>query len=93
MKSDLLSESPGEMFGLLDSAPTLLAPRLGRLALPSRKPLLTPNYVPITSRGALPHVAHDVMRDHMSIGCLYVGLEDCGFFILAVSRFEDVIES
>jgi queuine tRNA-ribosyltransferase len=81
MKPDLLSELPVEMFSfsLLNSASTLLAPRLGLLTLARRKALPTPNHVPITSRGALPHVTHDVMRDHLSVGCLYVGLEDCRF--------------
>src|SRR5690625_173250 len=70
---------PDEMlsFNVLNSAPSVLAPRLGRLSLEGRKALQTPCYVPLTSRGTLPHITHDMMRDHTSIGSLYVGLEDC----------------
>lgn len=79
MQSELLAELPDEMFSfsLLGSTPTLLAPRLGRLALAGRKPIQTPNHVPITSRGALPHMSHDMMNEQMSIGTLYAAFEDC----------------
>ncbi|PGH32373.1 queuine tRNA-ribosyltransferase [[Emmonsia] crescens] len=78
MQSELLAELPDEMFSfsLLGSTPTLLAPRLGRLALAGRKPIQTPNHVPITSRGALPHMSHDMMNEQMSIGTLYAAFED-----------------
>ncbi|OJD13367.1 hypothetical protein AJ78_06179 [Emergomyces pasteurianus Ep9510] len=78
MQPELLAELPDEMFGfsLLASTPTLLAPRLGRLALAGRKPIQTPNHVPITSRGALPHMSHDMMNERMSIGSLYAAFED-----------------
>ncbi|PGG96716.1 hypothetical protein AJ79_09486 [Helicocarpus griseus UAMH5409] len=78
MQSELLAELPDEMFSfsLLGSAPTLLAPRLGRLALAGRKPIQTPNYVPITSRGALPHVSHDMMNERLPVDSLYAGFED-----------------
>ncbi|KAK2794731.1 hypothetical protein FQN52_007501 [Onygenales sp. PD_12] len=78
MQSELLAELPDEMFSfsLLSSAPTLLAPRLGRLALAGRKAIQTPNYVPITSRGALPHVSQDMMKEHTPIGSLYAAFED-----------------
>lgn len=74
-------QTPDEMarFNLLEPAPPVLAPRLGRLAVAGRKPLHTPHYVAITSRGTVPHVAHDVMRDHTSISSLYIGLEDCTY--------------
>lgn len=62
-------------FRLLNAASSV--PRLGCLALAGKKPVQTPNYIPVTSRGALPHVTHDLMRDHMSAGALYAGLEDC----------------
>ncbi|KAL2366365.1 hypothetical protein RJZ56_000624 [Blastomyces dermatitidis] len=78
MKRELFAELPEEMFSfsLLGSAPTLLAPRLGRLALAGRKPTQTPNHVPISSRGALPHMSHDMMNERMSIGSLYAAFED-----------------
>ncbi|KAF2220680.1 tRNA-guanine(15) transglycosylase-like protein, partial [Elsinoe ampelina] len=52
------------------------AARTGRLALPKRSPLLTPNYIAITSRGAVPHVAQDVFADNTSINGVYMALED-----------------
>ncbi|KAJ9302929.1 hypothetical protein DTO271G3_303 [Paecilomyces variotii] len=64
-------------FSLLNpSRPSILAPRLGSLHIAGRKPQRTPHYVPITSRGTIPHVAHDVMRDHVKIDSVYIGLED-----------------
>ncbi|KAL1848426.1 hypothetical protein Plec18170_008024 [Paecilomyces lecythidis] len=64
-------------FSLLNpSTPSILAPRLGSLNVAGRKPQRTPHYVPITSRGTAPHIAHDVMRDHAQIDSVYVGLED-----------------
>ncbi|EEH42709.1 uncharacterized protein PADG_07529 [Paracoccidioides brasiliensis Pb18] len=78
MQSELLAELPDEMFSfsLLGSPPILLAPRLGRLALLGRKAIQTPNFVPITSRGALPHVSHDLMNEQLPISSLYTAFED-----------------
>lgn len=75
-------ELPDEMFrfSLLGGEASLLTPRLGRLALSGRKPIETPHYIPISSRGALPHTTHDVMRDHMPVSGLYLALEDCKLF-------------
>lgn len=79
MASDIPPDHSGEMlsFSLLSHPPTQLAPRLGRLCRVGRKPILTPGYLPITSRGVLPHVSHDNIKEHMSIASLYVALEDC----------------
>jgi len=72
---------PPEMlqFTLLNTT-TALAPRLGRLSLPGRKTLLTPQYIGNTSRGAVPHITQDNFHKHTEIGGVYVGLEDCGSF-------------
>ncbi|KAL4942917.1 hypothetical protein BDV06DRAFT_211488 [Aspergillus oleicola] len=59
-------------FSLLGSSPAVLSPRLGSLTLAGRKPISTPHYIPLTSRGAVPHLAHDVMRDNTSLGSLYI---------------------
>lgn len=64
-------------FSLLGSAAPVLAPRVGSLALAGRKTLSTPHYVAPTSRGAVPHIAHDLMRKETAINSLYIGLEDC----------------
>jgi hypothetical protein len=73
-------------FSLLGSAAAVLAPRLGRLSIAGRKPISTPNYVPLTSRGAVPHLSHDVMRDNTSISSLFIGLEDCTYGAQAKER-------
>ena len=51
--------------------------RLGCLSLPGRKPINTPHYVAVTSRGAVPHLAPDMVKDHTAIEGVYVPLEDC----------------
>ncbi|OJJ48510.1 hypothetical protein ASPZODRAFT_140800 [Penicilliopsis zonata CBS 506.65] len=63
-------------FTILKGAAPVLAPRLGRLVLAGRKPISTPHFVPLTSRGTVAHLSHDVMRDQTSIASLYCGLED-----------------
>jgi queuine tRNA-ribosyltransferase len=72
-----MDEKPSMTFSLLGSAAPVLAPRVGQLSIPGRKAITTPHHVPLTSRGTVPHIAHDVMRDHTAIGNLYIGLEDC----------------
>lgn len=64
-------------FSLLGSGAPVLAPRVGNLTLPGRKAIATPHHVPLTSRGTVPHIAHDVMRDHTAINSIYAGMEDC----------------
>lgn len=68
--------SPMVTFALSPAAP-ILAPRVGSLAIAGRKPLTTPHYIPLSSRGTMPHISHDVLRDHTTLNSVYVGLEDC----------------
>ncbi|KAK5137704.1 hypothetical protein LTR08_007275 [Meristemomyces frigidus] len=51
--------------------------RLGRLALPGRKPIATPHYLATTSRGVVPHLTQDTFVSATNINGVYVGLEDC----------------
>ncbi|KAI1103289.1 tRNA-guanine transglycosylase [Jackrogersella minutella] len=51
-------------------------PRVGRLAIPKRKQLDTPNYFGITSRGAIPHMTPDVIAKHTDFNGSYMALED-----------------
>ncbi len=51
--------------------------RLGKLQFPKRKVVETPHYLALTSRGAVPHLSQDMMRDHTSISGVYTALEDC----------------
>ncbi|KKK14507.1 tRNA-guanine transglycosylase family protein [Aspergillus ochraceoroseus] len=64
-------------FSLLHpGAASVLTPRLGQLAVAGRKTIATPNYIPLTSRGVVSHVSHDVLRDSTSISSMFIGLED-----------------
>ncbi|KAJ5099627.1 hypothetical protein N7532_006628 [Penicillium argentinense] len=70
------AQSHSMNFSVLGSSAPVLAPRVGKLALASRKTLSTPHYVPLTSRGTVPHIAHDMVRKATAINSLYIGLED-----------------
>ncbi|ATY58417.1 tRNA-guanine transglycosylase family [Cordyceps militaris] len=52
------------------------AARLGRLALPGRAAIDTPNYTSVASRGAVPHLTPDNMTKSVSPGPVYMALED-----------------
>jgi len=54
-------------------------PRLGRLCFQGRTPIDTPHYVAVGSRGAVPHLSQDMMRDYTSISAMYAALEDCEY--------------
>ncbi|OTB18155.1 hypothetical protein K445DRAFT_347192 [Daldinia sp. EC12] len=51
-------------------------PRAGRLSLPKRKPIDTPNYIGLSSRGAIPHMTPDVISKHVELNGSYMALED-----------------
>ena len=51
--------------------------RLGTLCFNNRNPIETPHYLAITSRGAVPHLSQDTMRENSEIKGVYVALEDC----------------
>jgi queuine tRNA-ribosyltransferase len=53
------------------------AARLGKMSLPGRKVIDTPNFFAVTSRGALPHLTPDNFRKHTSVSGVYMALEDC----------------
>lgn len=72
--------TPSEMtFIVLGSPAPVRAARVGKLAIAGRKTLSTPHYIPLTSRGTVPHIAHDMLRKETAINSLYVGLEDCAY--------------
>ncbi|KAF4978020.1 hypothetical protein FZEAL_5545 [Fusarium zealandicum] len=50
--------------------------RLGRLAFASRRVMETPNYVAVTSRGAIPHLTPDNVAKHTSFDAAYLAIED-----------------
>lgn len=51
--------------------------RLGELALAGRQKVQTPNFFPLTSRGSIPHLSQDMMRDHAPVAGIYTAIEDC----------------
>ncbi|MCJ1398819.1 hypothetical protein MMC11_002020 [Xylographa trunciseda] len=52
------------------------AARLGTLRYGIRTPIETPHFIAITSRGAVPHLSQDTMRESTAINGVYVALED-----------------
>src|SRR5579862_6285480 len=59
------SKLPDEMlsFSIAKSAgPNTVSPRLGALIIPRRKPIQTPHFLALTSRGAVPHISQDTLR-------------------------------
>ena len=68
------------LFRILSRAdPSVVGPRLGLLAVLGRKHLETPNFVAITSRGAVPHITPDLISSQTNIGGVHMALEDCEF--------------
>lgn len=53
--------------------------RLGRLALPRREAIDTPNFFAVTSRGVLPHVTPDNLARYAKFPGVYMAMEDCEF--------------
>jgi queuine tRNA-ribosyltransferase subunit QTRTD1 len=66
-----------EILGNVD--PSISGPRLGRLSIPQRKDLSTPNFLALTSRGVTPHMTPDVIAAHTQFGGVHMALEDCKF--------------
>ncbi|KAL2062925.1 hypothetical protein VTL71DRAFT_5997 [Oculimacula yallundae] len=56
--------------------PVVSGPRLGRLSLPGRKDVLTPDFFAVGSRGVVPHITPDVITDHTRFGGIHMALED-----------------
>lgn len=51
--------------------------RLGRLTMPQRPAVDTPNFFAVTSRGAVPHLTPDTIARHGSFPGVYIAMEDC----------------
>ncbi|KAK2759656.1 tRNA-guanine transglycosylase family protein [Colletotrichum kahawae] len=67
----------GMIFEILKkSADGAAAARLGRLVLPKRRLIETPNYIATGSRGIVPHITPDNLAKHTSFGATYMALED-----------------
>ncbi|KAI1135634.1 tRNA-guanine transglycosylase [Hypoxylon sp. FL0543] len=71
------SSSEHTMFDVLRSiAAGKGGPRVGRLTLPKRRLIDTPNYIGLTSRGAIPHMTPDILAKHTELSGSYIALED-----------------
>ena len=57
--------------------PSIAGQRLGKLSLPGRKEILTPDFFAIGSRGVVPHITPDVIAAHTRFGGIHMALEDC----------------
>ncbi|KAK1453776.1 tRNA-guanine transglycosylase [Colletotrichum melonis] len=67
----------GMIFAILKkSLDGTTAARLGKLSVPKRKPIDTPNYYAVASRGVLPHVTPDNLKKHAPFSGAYMALED-----------------
>lgn len=51
--------------------------RLGRLALPRRHAVDTPNFFAIASRGVVPHLTPDNVARYGDLPGVYMAMEDC----------------
>ncbi|EPS34537.1 hypothetical protein PDE_09501 [Penicillium oxalicum 114-2] len=76
MEPETSSSREMTSFTVLSAAAQVMAPRVGTLALAGRQALATPNLVPLTSRGTVPHISHDMVRKETAMTSFYVGLED-----------------
>lgn len=54
-----------------------VAARLGRLALPQRQAIETPNFFAVTSRGVVPHLTPDTIARYGRFPGVYMAMEDC----------------
>jgi queuine tRNA-ribosyltransferase len=71
-----------EIFSVLNSeiSSEQSGARLGHLVLKDRKPIETPNFLAITSRGVVPHLTPDVVLEHTQFSGVHLALEDCEFY-------------
>jgi len=71
---DLQTVRPGDAAGGDNSG----GARIGRFAAAdSGISFNTPSFVAQTSRGAVPHLSGDNLKDHTDVRVVYVALEDC----------------
>lgn len=77
LQSAALEKGKSLVFEILSQIdPNVLGPRLGKLVIPERRPLETPNFFAITSRGVIPHISPDIIAAHTQIGGVHMALED-----------------
>ena len=70
----------GDMFSFNILPPPSIAGtgvRLGRLIVSKAHVLDTPTFISQGSRGVVPHLSHDNLRNNTHIKGVYIALEDC----------------
>lgn len=76
--SDMDMAAPQKLlFKVLSAAGDGCAARLGKLALPGRRAIDTPNFTAVTSRGVVPHLTPDIVSKYTFLNSAYMALEDC----------------
>ena len=55
--------------------------RIGQLSCLTRADIQTPCYFALSSRGAVPHLSQDTLRDQTAIKGIHTALEDCKFWV------------
>lgn len=58
--------------------------RLGRLVLPQRQVVDTPNYFAVASRGVVPHLTPDTIAKHGGFSGAYIAMEDSESIYIAL---------
>jgi len=75
MPSETARKLAFEVLGHVD--PNIVSARLGRLSIPERTDVETPNYLAVSSRGVIPHMTPDVIAASSKIAGIHMALEDC----------------
>ena len=70
-----MHDSEGMSFSVVKNAVEGAA-RVGRLVIPKRQSLDTPNFFGMTSRGAVPHITPDNLARHTQLAGVYMPRED-----------------
>lgn len=71
-------QEEGMRFDILKTiASDAVTARLGRLSLPRRDAVDTPNFFAVTSRGVLPHLTPDNIHRYGDFKGVYMAMEDC----------------
>ncbi|KAK0122916.1 hypothetical protein ONS96_009941 [Cadophora gregata f. sp. sojae] len=55
---------------------SVVGPRLGRLSLPQKRDVHTPDFFAVGSRGVVPHITSDVISAHTQFSGVHMALED-----------------
>ncbi|KFH41287.1 Queuine tRNA-ribosyltransferase-like protein [Hapsidospora chrysogenum ATCC 11550] len=75
--SDMDMGAPQKLlFKVLSAVGDGCAARLGKLALPGRRAIDTPNFTAVTSRGVIPHLTPDIVSKYTFLTSAYMALED-----------------